>query len=68
MLQKSMWWVGLLMFALLVGGIHSLGFWVRPVPTATKAAPSAHNAAATAAAQRHVQCQPNHWRAMIMQQ
>lgn len=68
MLTKSMWCCFLLAFGLTIGGIQSLGWWTRPPAAPTQADPTDADPSAGAAMRRHVQCQPTHWRSMIMHQ
>ncbi|MBI2804575.1 MAG: hypothetical protein HYX68_06275 [Planctomycetes bacterium] len=67
MFQKSSWWLFLLIFGLTLGGIQSLGVWVRPGAASAAVTPSQVDPSTTDAARRHVQCQPTHWRSMLMQ-
>lgn len=62
------WWLFLALFGLTIVGIQTLGWWTRPVAAHSQTAPSAKSAASTSAALRHQNCEPRHWRAMVMQQ
>jgi hypothetical protein len=63
MQQFSMWWVFLFLFALLIGGVQSLGWWTR---TASAQAPvAAHETPST---QRSQACDTMHWRSLVMHQ
>lgn len=64
MLQKSLWWLGLVSFALLIGGVQSLGWWSRPA--AVNARSPQDGPVDSASARRHVQGGPMHWRALVM--
>jgi hypothetical protein len=61
----SMWWLFLVLFGLTIGGIQSLGWWVRPATAQTPASPGDSY---STAARRHQHCEPTHWRALILQQ
>ena len=66
-MQKSMWWYFLLAFALLIGGIQSLGWWTRPAAAQSPVSPTSSDPFSTAAARRHLHGQPAHWRDLLMQ-
>ncbi len=68
MLTKSMWWCFLLLFGLTIGGVQSLGSWVRPLGARTQVTQTDADHNAVDAAHRHVQSQPLHWRSMLMHQ
>jgi hypothetical protein len=57
-----------LLFGLTVGGIQSLGWWTRPAAAQGATALSSDSADACAAALRHRNCQPTHWRDLFMRQ
>jgi hypothetical protein len=59
----SMWWVFLFLFALLIAGIQSLGWWTR---TASAQAPLVQRESPTS--QRYEVCETMHWRSLVMQQ
>ena len=68
-MQKfSMWWLFFMLFGLTIGGIQSLGWWTRPASAQSQPASSKDSAASTAALLRHQNCEPRHWRSMMMQQ
>ena len=72
MLKKNPWPLFVLVFALMITGIQSLGWWTRPAslpPLAPpQAAQSKQDPFTTSAATRHLHCQPKHWRVLVMQQ
>jgi hypothetical protein len=61
-MRKSMWWYFVVAFALVIGAIQSLGWLVRP------AAAQSPMTNAPPAAAVGLQCQPTHWRDLVMQQ
>lgn len=64
----SMWWLFLTLFGLTIGGIQTLGWWTKPASAYSKAPTAQATAEATAAAARHQNGEPRHWRSMVMQQ
>ena len=68
MLNKSMWWFFLLLFGLLIGGIQSLGWWTGPAAAHAQVTQTSTAPAAKDAVRRHQQCQPTHWRSMVLHQ
>lgn len=66
MSTKSPWWIFLLVFFVLIGGIQSLGWWAKPVSAAAQATQVDASPATEAAARRNASCQPMHWRAIVM--
>ena len=68
MFNKSMWWFFFLTFALTIGGIQSLGWWTCPRAAAAQATQTEADPAANSAAHRHMQCQPMHWRSLVVYQ
>ena len=62
-MQKSMWWYFLLAFGLVIGAIQLLGCWARPASAQSEFSASPP----PAAAQRHSQVQPTHWRDLLLQ-
>lgn len=73
MLKKSPWRLFVLVFALMIAGIQSLGWWTRPAPASVPASVPAQvsrskqDPFASSAAMRHLHCQPKHWRMLVMQ-
>ncbi len=68
MQKHSLWWLFLLLFGLTIGGIQSLGWWTRPAAAQGQPAQVTESHDSCAAALRHRNCQPTHWRQMFMQQ
>jgi len=65
MAKISMWWLFIACFALTIGGVQSLGWWTRPAAAQTPMT-STNSSAASAAAARHQNGEPNHWRSIFM--
>ena len=63
---KSMWWVFLLSFGLTIGGIQSLGWLTKPFAQQAQVTQADPDESANAAAVKHSQCQPTHWRSLVM--
>jgi hypothetical protein len=68
MQKHSMWWLFLLLFGLTIGSIHSLGWWARPAAAQGPPAQASESRDACAAALRHRNAQPTHWRALLLRQ
>jgi hypothetical protein len=62
--KRSMWWFFLLLFAFVIGGIHSLGWWTRHASAQTQTAP----ASASCCPDAKLTCEPKHWRSLVMHQ
>ena len=62
MLHRSMWCLFLLIFGLTIGGIQTLGWWVRPAAAQSSATASVHSTTP------HAPGEPMHWRSLVMQQ
>ena len=68
MLKKDPWWLFVLIFAGMVLGIQTLGWWSQPPALPAHVIPTKQGTVATPAELRFLQCQPKHWRTMVMQQ
>jgi hypothetical protein len=68
MKRISMWWVFFAFFALMIGGIQTLGLWTRPLAAQSQVAPASNSDDFATATVRHRNCEPKHWRSMFMQQ
>ena len=68
MRKIGVWWAFLLVFALMIAGIFSLGKWTCPTSAAPQSSQSKRDSFSISAASRNLSCQPKHWRALVMQQ
>lgn len=68
MLKKGLWWPFVLLFALMLVGIHTLGWWTRQPVVVPQVSQSQCDPFTTPAARQHFSGQVKHWRAMVMQQ
>lgn len=66
--KLSMWWLFLVLFGLTIGGIQSLGWWMRPASVRSSIVLPPSERGSAAAALRHQNCESKHWRALFMQQ
>ena len=68
MRKIGLWWTFLIVFALLIAGIFSLGPWTRSTFALPQVSQSSRDAFPISSAPRHLSGQPKHWRALVMQQ
>ena len=60
-------WLFVLIFALVIGVIQSLGWWTRPTAPAAEVSQSRHDPFTSPGALRHLHGEPKHWRKLVMQ-
>ena len=67
MRQLSLWWIFIMVFGGMIVGIHGLRWCVTPANAAPVNQTATANSDA-AAAKRHVNGEPRHWRSMLLRQ
>jgi hypothetical protein len=68
MLKQDCWWLFLLVFAVGILGIQSLGWWAHPAAAEPQTSVSKDDPLTSPAGLRYQRCQSKHWRTMVMQQ